>query len=181
MGETGVEPLRRVRRCHLVDEHVLQLVFEGLGILGGGEIAVRFAPESPRIGEAADDLSSRTLGAEHGHAVIGGERFAISVNLWHACFAEVLTNHDVGSDLRPTHRNFGVLHLEDDRSIGIGDARGARRPLKRSEGIGSRFSEEAFDGESTADGRFFTSFDTLLIFNWEDCAFAFRHHSSPCR
>ena len=35
--EPGVEPLRRVRRGHLVDEHVFQLVLEGFGVGTGGE------------------------------------------------------------------------------------------------------------------------------------------------
>src|SRR4051812_14129480 len=61
--QSGVEPLRRVGGAHLVQEHVGHLVIEGLGVFGGVEVAVLFAPVAPAAGEAMDDLLCAALGA----------------------------------------------------------------------------------------------------------------------
>ncbi len=54
--QAGVEPLRAVGGAHLVQEHVGEFVVKRLGVFGGVEIAVFFAPVSPAAGEAMDDL-----------------------------------------------------------------------------------------------------------------------------
>src|SRR4051812_13201046 len=61
--QTRVEPLRRVGGAHLVQEHVGQLVVEGLGVFGGVEVAVLFTPVAPAAGETIDDLLCAALGA----------------------------------------------------------------------------------------------------------------------
>src|SRR5207237_7539949 len=61
--QAGVEPLRRVGSAHLVQEHVGHLVVEGLGVFGGVEVAVLFAPVAPAAGEAMNDLLCAALGA----------------------------------------------------------------------------------------------------------------------
>src|SRR5204862_466654 len=35
--------------------------------------------------------------------------------------SEVLRNDDIRRELRPARRDFGSLHLEDDRAVGVGD------------------------------------------------------------
>ena len=135
MGETGVEPLRRVGRGDLVGEHVLHLVLVGLGVCGRSEVAVVLAPPAPGGGEAIEDLAARGLGAEHRVAVVVEDRVAVGVDLGHAGLAEILGDDDVGRHLRPGGRHLGVEHLEDDRAIGVGDAGIPSRPLDRRIGI----------------------------------------------
>jgi len=62
--EPGVEPLGAVGRAHLVDHHVLEFVLERLGVLGGIEVAVLFAPEPPAAREAMDHLLGGLLGTK---------------------------------------------------------------------------------------------------------------------
>ena len=54
--QPGVEPLRRVRRDHLLGEHVAQLVEEGLRVFFRREIAALPAPIGPAAGEAIEHL-----------------------------------------------------------------------------------------------------------------------------
>ena len=67
--ETGVEPLRGVGRRHLVDEHVCELIVEGLGVVAAGEVAVGFAPAAPATGQTVDHLLGAALRAENWLAI----------------------------------------------------------------------------------------------------------------
>ena len=61
--QTGVEPLRRIRRDHLAREHITLLVKEGLRVFFGFEIAALPAPIGPATGEAIKHLLGAHLGA----------------------------------------------------------------------------------------------------------------------
>ena len=54
--QTGIEPLRRVRRAHLVGELITHFIKEGLGIGFGIEIAAFPAPIGPGARKAVKDL-----------------------------------------------------------------------------------------------------------------------------
>ena len=54
--QAGVEPLRRVRRDHLLGEHVPQLVEEGAGVRFAIEVAALPAPIGPATGETIEHL-----------------------------------------------------------------------------------------------------------------------------
>ena len=84
-----------------------------------------------------DHLAGGALRAEHRVAGVVQDRVAVGVGLRHAGLAEVLGDHDVGRELRPTGRDFRVHHFEHDRAIGVGDAGGAFGPLHAREGIES--------------------------------------------
>ena len=120
--EARVEPLRRVGGGHLVGEHVLEFVLEGLGVVGGGKVTLTLAPVPPGAGEAVEDLARRALRPCHGLAVGVEDGGAVGVELGDTGLAEVLGHHDVGGHLAPTGRHLGVGHLENDRAVGIGDA-----------------------------------------------------------
>src|SRR5690606_38342180 len=107
-GEAGIEPLRRVRGGHLHGHHVLQLVLERLGVLGGGEVVLLLAPVAPGADEAADDLLRGALGAGDRGAVLVADDVALLVVLGDAGLAEVLGDHDVGRDLRPGSRDLRI-------------------------------------------------------------------------
>ena len=68
--EAGVEPLRAVRRTHLVRQHEAMLVEERARILLGGEIATLPAPVGPGAGKALEDLAGIGLAAR---ALVLGE------------------------------------------------------------------------------------------------------------
>ena len=127
--QAGVEPLRAVRGGHLVGQHVLQLVLEGLGVVVGGEVVVLLAPMAPRIGEAVEHVFGGALRAENGVAVKIGDRVAVFVHLGDAGLSEILGDHDVGGDLGPGGGDFGILHLEHDGSVGVGDLGIASHPF----------------------------------------------------
>ena len=146
--EAGVEPLRAVRGCHLVDEHVAELVFEGLGVGFGGEVAVPLTPVAPGRGEAVDHLAGGALRSGDRFAVLVEERFAVLVGLGDTRFPEVLRHHDVGGDLRPAGRDLGILHLEDDGTVGVGDLRVSPAPLDGPEGVVPHLGEQAADVQS---------------------------------
>ena len=127
--EAGVEPLRAVRRRHLVEQHVRELVVERLGVALRREVAVLLAPVGPAAREAVDDLAHRALGAEDGLARLVEERRTVGGELRDAGLAEVLAHDDVRRQLAPRRRDLRVLHLEDGRAVGVADAARTPRPL----------------------------------------------------
>src|SRR5205085_12188331 len=54
--EADVEPDRGVEGGHLVDEDRLELGFEGVGVLVGGEVAARAAPAADGLDDAGDHV-----------------------------------------------------------------------------------------------------------------------------
>ena len=59
--QADVEPDRRVERPVLIQAERRQLVVESFGVLGGGEVAVFFAPVGDRPGHAVNQLADRVL------------------------------------------------------------------------------------------------------------------------
>jgi hypothetical protein len=109
-----IEPLRRVRSGHLVDEHVGQLNFKCLRVIGRCKIAVVLTPMSPAPSEAFDDLANGAFRAVDRFAIMVPMRFAFTIELGYARLAEVLGNHDVRCNLGPVGRNLGIGHFKDD-------------------------------------------------------------------
>ena len=60
-GDADVEPHRRVERRLLVDDQVLELVAEGLGLFVVDEVAVLAAPVGDGVGHPVGDLLERRL------------------------------------------------------------------------------------------------------------------------
>jgi len=138
--QAGVEPLRAVRRGHLLRQHVAHLVVEGLGVGFGIEIAALPAPIGPGAGQAIEHLLGALL---TGSALVGGELdqlFAVgllapqpfrNVGFDHGAemrgdsgLAEVLLRQDVARHLRPVGGHLDPLQLEHDRAIRIPDLAG---------------------------------------------------------
>ena len=135
--QAGVEPLRRVRRRHLLRQHVAQLVGKRLGVRFGVEIAALPAPIGPGAGEAVEDLLRRHLGAEAlGLRKLGEGRIVgdvapqergnvILLDLAqarrHAGLAEVFLGDDVGGDLAPRRRDLDAVEGEHHGAVGIAD------------------------------------------------------------
>ena len=137
--QTGVEPLRGVRRGDLEGQHGGQLVAERERALLV-EVAVGEAPVGPAAGEPAEDLTGVVLadealllgkGVDHGgiglmaleprrHAVFG-DRLEGGGD---AGLAAVLLGEDVDGDLTPGLGGHD-RRLEGDRSVGVHDARRA--------------------------------------------------------
>jgi hypothetical protein len=135
--QPGVEPLRRVRRDHLLGQHVAQLVEEGGGVFFRREVAALPAPIGPAAGEAVEHL----LGAELadialafgeqgqrlgvGHRAPQPGRHGLFLDLLQARgdagLAEVLLRQDVGGDLRPELGHFDIFEPEHDRTVGVAD------------------------------------------------------------
>ncbi len=136
-----------------MNEHVVHLVLEGLGILSGCEVAVFLAPATPGGGQSGDRLTGRALGPGHLAAVGVQDRVALFVVQGNARLAEVLGDDDVGGDLRPSGGDLGSLHLEHDRAVGIGDAAVALLPLDGGERILARGGEPPLDLQSLGHRR----------------------------
>src|SRR5258706_556444 len=133
--QSGVEPLRRIGRCHLAAEHEAHLVEIGAGVILGIEIAALPAPVGPGPGEAVENL----LGAALGPAALVrrelGERLLVRsvapqpsrhIALHYRLqpgrnprLAEILLREDVAGDLTPFHRHFHIAELEDDGAVRI--------------------------------------------------------------
>ena len=113
----------------LVDEQVLELVAERLGLAVVDEVAVTVAPGRDRVGNAVDDLTQRRL------ALGRAERAA-----------EVLLGDDVGRVLRPLDRELDVgLKERVGAVLVVGDARLAALPLDGVVGMHARLGEEPTD------------------------------------
>ena len=139
--QTGVEPLRRVRRRHLHRQHVDELIEEGAGVVFRIEIAALPSPIGPGAGEPFEHLLGGMLA---GAALVLGQRLqrlpvggrspqprgnGLLLDLLqsrrHACLAEILLRQHVGGDLRPEVGHLDVVGVEHDRAVGIADlARG---------------------------------------------------------
>ena len=137
--QPGVEPLRRVRRDHLLGEHEAQLVIEGARVFFADEILALPAPIGPAAGEAIEHLLGRELadialvlgqGGKRlgvGHRAPQPGRHGLFLDLLQARgdagFAEILLRQDVGGDLRPEFGHLDVFEAEHHRAVGIADLR----------------------------------------------------------
>ena len=139
--QAGVEPLRRVRRDHLLGKHVAQFVMEGAGVFLGGEVAALPAPIGPAAGETIEHLLAGQFTAETFGFGQSGEGFGVGdrapqprrhglfldllEDLGDARLAEIFLRQHVGGDLRPELRHLDVLEPEHHRAVRISDfARG---------------------------------------------------------
>ena len=116
--DADVEPDRRVEAGVLVEEDVLELGVEGLGVLLGGEVAVRPAPGGDGVRHPADELADAAL-------AVGGVELP----------PEVLGDHHVGRRLRPEFGHLDVLLLEDLLPLLVRDHGIAQLPLDGVEGV----------------------------------------------
>ena len=148
--QAGVEPLRRIRRDHLLGEHVAQLVVEGVRVFLGGEVGTLPAPIGPAAGEAVEHLLGRQLGDEALFLGQGGQRLGVGHRApqprRHGLFfdllqtggdaglAEIFLRQHVGGDLRPGIGDFDILQLEHHGAVRIADLGG--RVTEVDPGIG---------------------------------------------
>jgi hypothetical protein len=137
--QAGVEPLRRIRRHHLLGQHVAQLVVERARVVFGGKVAALPAPIGPAAGEAVEHLlggeladialgfgqRGQGLGVRHRTPQPG--RHGLFLDLLQASgdagFAEVLLGEHVGGDLRPEFGHLDIFEAEYHRAVGIADLR----------------------------------------------------------
>src|SRR5438876_351704 len=98
-AESGVEPLWRVRRNHLLHQHVGGLIVECLRILVTVEVIVISSPTHPASCQTVSNLLHAPFRAEQLNAVLVEDRLAIIIELWNACLAEIFLCDDIGSDL----------------------------------------------------------------------------------
>jgi hypothetical protein len=117
--QSGVEPLRGVRCCHLIEQHVGDLIVERLSIFRCVKVAVLLSPPTPASGKTVDHLADGALGSHQLLAVLIRERLAFSVDLRYTRLSKVLLRKDVGCDLRPLLRHLYVVHLKNDRAVRV--------------------------------------------------------------
>jgi len=130
-----VEPLGAVGGRDLVQKHVRHLVEEGFRVDAAVEVAVFLPPVPPASGQPVDNLADGPLRARDLLAFFVEFRRSVVVVLGDFPAAEVPAHHDVGRQLRPLLRHLRVLHLEDDLSVGVGDAASALLPLDGFEDV----------------------------------------------
>jgi len=97
--ETRIEPLRRVRRRHLTQQHEGDLVVEDLGIFRRIEITVLLAPPAPAAGHAVHDLANGRFGTENGTALLVDNRITGDIYLRNTGLAEIFLRQDVRGNL----------------------------------------------------------------------------------
>ena len=103
-----------------------KLIVKSLGILGGVEIAVRLAPVSPATDKPMNNLSRGLFRAgDCFRRPASRFGFPSVSSLGHTGFAEIFAHHDVGGELTPRLGNHRIVHLENDRAVGIRNATGA--------------------------------------------------------
>ena len=135
--QTGIEPLRRIRRTDLCRQHVTVLVVKGAGIIFAVEVSAFPSPVGPGAGHAFEHLPGGALAAVACSFGQGGERDVVRAgspqpfrdvgfgNLdqmgGHPGAAEILLGKNIRGDGRPFGRNFDALQLENDRTVGIAD------------------------------------------------------------
>ncbi len=132
--QASVEPLRAIGSGHLAGEHEAAFIEESLRVGFAGEIAAFPAPVGPAAGQAAKNLACVGFLAERriggGFAALEPARHArfgdVVHLLGHASLAEVFLGQDIGRHLRPVLGDQHILHLENDGSVRVYDARGAR-------------------------------------------------------
>ena len=171
--QTGVEPLRRVRRHHLHRQHVALLVEEGLRVGIAVEVAALPAPIGPRAGEAIEHLlggiladDALLLGQDAERVLVGnrapqerrdGFLFDLLQPRRHTGFAEILLRQHVGGDLRPEFRHLDVVRLEHHRAIRVADLGGGQPEFDLRVGRLTVLGEAPFDPHSLpllgAEGR----------------------------
>ena len=133
--EPSIEPLRRVRRCHLLREHVDKLVEEGVRVRLRIEIAALPTPVGPGAGEPLEDLfrgmfadaallfrklrQSRFVGSRAPQPRGNGLLLDLLQPRGDPCLAEVFLGQHVGGDLRPEAWHFDVVGVEHHRAVRI--------------------------------------------------------------
>jgi hypothetical protein len=140
-GQTGVEPLRGIRRRHLVDQHMRAFVLESLRIPGAIEIPFLFAPMPPTSRQPFHHLAYRGLRAGHGIPVGIEDGPSRGIEPGNVPPADVFLGQDIHRRLGPCRRG---LDREDFIGRSARPAAEDRRPyLKtdRSERIFSRLGE----------------------------------------
>ncbi len=123
--QTGVEPLRRVRRSILRRQHVAELVVERFRILIAAKVPVLFAPVRPAAGETIEDLARVSLRPCYGVAALRHLRVAVVVELRHSRLAEVLLDQHVDRHLRPVLGCLDTVHRKDEAPVGVSNLRGS--------------------------------------------------------
>ena len=108
LEQTGVEPLRAVRRRHLVHDHEPDLVPERLGITVGREVATTAAPDHPGVRHPGHDLLGGALRAQL------GEHLGVLPVVRHTCLATVLGGEHVDGTLLPI-----VGHLDAELELDL--------------------------------------------------------------
>ncbi len=135
--QAGIEPLRRIRRRHLMREHIAHFVVIDARILFRVEIAAFPSPIRPGAGKPVEDLLcacladialfSRTglqgvfVGLRAPQPIGHVALFDFSQGGGNAGFPEVFLREHVAGDLAPARRHFDVFGLEHKRSIRIPD------------------------------------------------------------
>src|SRR5438105_3855155 len=98
--KTRIEPLRRVRHAHLVEDRIHQFVIEHLRIFRGRKISVTLSPHSPAICKTVCYLFR------------AGFTTRRTVSLGNTSFAKIFLGKNVGSDLAPLSWYLDVFHFE---------------------------------------------------------------------
>ncbi len=133
--DADVEPHRRVEAGALLEEDVLQLVAERIGVFIGGEVGVLDAPVGDRVRHAVDHLLDRAL-------ALGRAEVA----------AEVLARDDVRGQGGPALRELEVLLLEDSLAVLVRDRGLAEVPLDRVIRMDVRSGEAPLDRQARPGG-----------------------------
>ncbi len=148
--QPGIEPLRRVRRGHLLGQHVAKLVHEGPGVALGREIAALPAPVGPGPGQPVENLLGIGLAAlplvlgEVGQRLLVGHaprqpgRHALLPHRpqprRNAGLPEIFLGEDIDRHLRPGGGHLRPLETEHHRPVGIADL--AARHAERNRRVG---------------------------------------------
>src|SRR5262245_52390698 len=97
--QSGIEPLRRIRRCHLMSQHVAEFVVERGAILNSLEVPVGLHPMGPAASQPSELSTGVAVTADNRFSVISYERVDGVITLRHSCLSKIFLRENVDGEL----------------------------------------------------------------------------------
>ena len=130
--DAHVEPDRAVERGALVQDDLLQLVMEDVGVFFGREVSLGPPPAGDRVRHAVDHVLDAVLALRRAEGA-----------------PEILGHDDVGGQLRPAGRDLHVVLLEDDLAAVPRDGGRALLPFHAFVGVHAGVAVQALDRQAS--------------------------------
>src|SRR5262249_5376448 len=107
--EPCVKPLRRIRRGHLMREHVTKLIMKSISIFRRLEVAKVLPPIGPAAGEPSKYLSGIMLSSQLQFAIRSDDRISLLISLRHSGFSKIFLGENINRELRPGLGNVDIF------------------------------------------------------------------------
>ncbi len=159
--QTGVEPLRAVRRAHLRRQGKAHVIVIGAGVVLRGEITTLPAPIGPSPRQTVEHLFCRGLAAKArvlrqfrqrlfvGNGAPQKRRNALFTDFFQrgrdTGLAEIFLSDDIGCHLRPPRRDFTIIKFKHHGAVRIANLGGGGGEFQLRICVLAYFGEFTFD------------------------------------